>query len=102
MERFGLAGWPARQCKSQRGSVSTMSHVTYTVVEHDGGWAYKAGDVFSETFRTREAAHAAAERAAQEQRVPGQSGAIEYEDSSGRWHGEEESGDNRPDTDVKD
>ncbi len=29
-----------------------MSHVTYTIVEHDGGWAYKAGDVFSETFRT--------------------------------------------------
>ena len=48
-----------------------MSHVTYTVVEHDGGWAYKAGDVFSETFPTREAAHAAAARAAQEQRVPG-------------------------------
>ena len=41
-----------------------MSHVTYTVVEHDGGWAYKVGDVFSETFATREAAHAAAARAA--------------------------------------
>jgi hypothetical protein len=40
-----------------------MSNVTYTVVEHDGGWAYKVGDVFSETFRTHEAAHAAAERA---------------------------------------
>ena len=37
-----------------------MSHVTYTVVEHDGGWAYKVGDVFSETFPTHEAAHAAA------------------------------------------
>jgi hypothetical protein len=47
-----------------------MSHVTYTVVEHDGGWAYKVGDVFSETFPTRETAHAAAERAAQEQRAP--------------------------------
>ena len=45
-----------------------MSHVTYTVVEHDGGWAYKVGDVFSETFASREAAHAAAARAAQEQR----------------------------------
>ena len=48
-----------------------MSHVTYAVVEHDGGWAYKVGDVFSETFRTREAAHAAAARAAEEQRAPG-------------------------------
>jgi hypothetical protein len=27
-----------------------MSHVTYTIVEHDGGWAYKAGDVFLRRF----------------------------------------------------
>ena len=79
-----------------------MSHVTYTIVEHDGGWAYKVGDVFSETFPSRQQAHAAAERAAQEQRAPGHSSAIEYEDSSGRWHEEEERGDDRPDTDVKD
>ena len=45
-----------------------MSHVTYAVVEHDGGQAYKVGDVYSETFATREAAHAAATRAAREQR----------------------------------
>jgi hypothetical protein len=79
-----------------------MSQVTYTVVEHDGGWAYKAGDVFSETFATREAAHAAAARAAQEQRAPGQGGPIEYEDSSGDWHEEEERGDDCPDTEVED
>jgi len=79
-----------------------MSQVSYTVVEHDGGWAYKVGDVFSETFPTREEAHAAAERAAEEQRIPGESGAIQYEDSSGRWHEEEESGEDRPETEVKD
>lgn len=79
-----------------------MSHVTYTVVEHDGGWAYKVGDVFSETFRTRKEAHAAAERAAQEQRIPGETSSIEYEDSSGRWHEEEDSGGDRPETEVKD
>ena len=27
-----------------------MSHGIYQVVEHDGGWAYKVGDVFSESF----------------------------------------------------
>ena len=79
-----------------------MSHVTYTIVEHDGGWAYKVGDVFSETFPSREKAHAAAERAAHEQRIPGDGIAIEYEDSSGRWHEEEERGNDRPETDVKD
>jgi hypothetical protein len=81
--------------------VTTMNHVTYTVVEHDGGWAYKVGDVFSETFPTHDAAHVAAARAAQEQRAPGKGGPIEYEDSSGRWHEEQESGGSRPDTDVK-
>jgi hypothetical protein len=79
-----------------------MSHVTYAVVEHDGGWAYKAGDVYSETFATREAAHAAAERAAREQRIPGAGGPIEFEDSSGKWHEEDERGDDRPQTEVKD
>jgi hypothetical protein len=79
-----------------------MSRLTYTIVEHDGGWAYKVGDVFSETFPTRQAAHAAAERAAHEQRAPGESFPIEYEDSAGRWHEEDEKGDDRPDTQVKD
>jgi hypothetical protein len=101
MKNFGLADRSLYQCELATRKISTMSHVTYTVVEHDGGWAYKVGGVFSETFPTHEAAHAAAERAAQEQRAPGQGGPIEYEDSSGRWHEEQESGDDRPDTDVK-
>jgi Uncharacterized protein conserved in bacteria (DUF2188) len=79
-----------------------MSSVTYTVVEHDGGWAYKVGDVFSETFATRQLAHAAAARAALEQRAPGEGGPIEYEDRSGHWHEELASGSDRPDTEVKD
>ncbi len=33
-----------------------MSEVTYRIVEHDGGFAYKVGDVFSETFPSREEA----------------------------------------------
>jgi hypothetical protein len=78
-----------------------MSHVTYQIVEHDGGWAYKTGDVFSETFATKALAHAAAERAASEQKTPGEDEEIEYEDTSGRWHEEEAKGGDRPDTDVK-
>lgn len=79
-----------------------MTHVTYEVVEHEGGWAYKVGDVFSETYPTRELAHAAAAQAASEQRAPGESGPIEYEDGSGRWHEEMAKGSDRPETDVKD
>ncbi len=77
-------------------------HVTYRIVPHDGGWAYKVGDVFSETFASRERAHAAATRAAREQHTPGDSAAIEYEDAAGKWHDEYARGGDRPDTDVKD
>ncbi len=52
-------------------SESDMAEVTYMIVEHDGGWAYKVGTVFSEPYPTRERALAAARRAAAEQRTPG-------------------------------
>src|SRR4029450_2087977 len=49
-----------------------MVEVTYEIVEHDGGWAYKVDGVFSETFPTHADALAAAQAAAEEQTVPGQ------------------------------
>jgi hypothetical protein len=79
-----------------------MSHVTYEIVQHDGGWAYKVDGVFSESFPTHAEALAAAELAAQEQRVPGYSEEIQYEDAKGKWHTETASGSDRPETDVKD
>jgi hypothetical protein len=79
-----------------------MAEAKYKIVEHDGGWAYKLGDVFSETFRTHEAALRAANRAAAEQRVPGSSETIEYEDERGKWHVERAEGSDRPQTDVVD
>ena len=78
-----------------------MPHVTYHVVEHDGGWAYRVGDVFSETFANHAEARAAAERAAQEQRVAGETTDIAYEDLQGRWRTETAKGGDRPDTDVE-
>ena len=78
-----------------------MAHVTYKIVEHDGGWAYKLGDVFSETFRSRDAAVKAAHRAATEQQMPGQTQAILYEDADGKWHEELARGDDRPQADVE-
>ena len=78
-----------------------MTHVTYEIVEHDGGWAYKLGDVFSEPFPTREAAVEAARMAAAEQTLPGPNEAIEYQDEKGEWHEEMASGDDRPETEVQ-
>ncbi len=79
-----------------------MSEVHYHVVEHDGGWAYKVGDVFSETFRTQDEAHMAAEIAAKEQRGRGEDETIEYQDADGQWKVEAAKGDDRPASDVED
>lgn len=79
-----------------------MTHVTYKVVRHDSGWAYTVDGTFSEAFPSHAAALSAARRAAAEQRVPGRTEAIEYEDANGKWHTETASGSDRPETDVKD
>ena len=79
-----------------------MTVLTYSVVEHDGGFAYKVGDTFSETFPSREAAQHAARRAAGEQRVAGDDVGIVFEDENGRWREELSEGDDRPATRVAD
>jgi Uncharacterized protein conserved in bacteria (DUF2188) len=79
-----------------------IAKITYEVVEHDGGWAYRVNGVFSEAFPTHALAHEAAERAAREQVVAGETTDISYEDSDGRWHQEVSEGDDRPETSVKD
>lgn len=78
-----------------------MTHITYRIVEHDGGWAYKLGDTYSETFRSHDAARAAAQQAAREQRVPDQTAMIEFEDASGQWVVERADGHDRPEADVE-
>jgi hypothetical protein len=78
-----------------------MSKITYEIVEHDGGWAYRVDGVFSETFPSHDQARKAAERAAREQSVPGNTTGISWEDKEGRWHEEVARGDDRPETDVE-
>ncbi|HEV7275216.1 MAG TPA: DUF2188 domain-containing protein [Devosiaceae bacterium] len=79
-----------------------MVQVKYQVVEHNGGWAYKVNDVFSETFPTHQEAHAAAEAAAERQQLAGRTGVIEYEDPSYKWHQEISDAGDRPETSVED
>jgi predicted secreted protein len=79
---------------------TNMTEIKYQVVEHDGGWAYKVGDVFSETFPSHKLATLAAEQAAQRQAQAGRTEAITYQDAEGRWHEEIARGDDRPATDV--
>jgi hypothetical protein len=79
-----------------------MPKVIYRVVEHDGGWAYRVGDVFSETFRSYDEALAAAQMAASEQRVGGRTEGIEFQDAQGKWQEEVADGGDRPETEVED
>ncbi len=97
--RVNLLGAPVRR-RNLAGV--PMSHVIYKVVRHDEGWAYTVDGVFSEPFRTHAEALAAARRVAAEQRVPGRTEAIEWEDPQGRWHSETARGSDRPETDVQD
>ena len=78
-----------------------MATLTYKIVEHDGGWAYKVDGVFSERFPSHDAARHAAERAAREQGVAGETTGITYEDAQGRWHQEIAEGGDRPSTEVE-
>ena len=79
-----------------------MTKVIYEIVEHDGGFAYRLGDVYSETFPTHRAAHEAAEQAAARQRLEGADAQILYQDADGNWHESFASGRERPDTAVED
>lgn len=79
-----------------------MAKVHYVVVEHNGGWAYRLGDAYSETFESRQDAHDAAERAAAEQKIPDEDTIIQYQDAEGHWKTEAARGDDRPDADVED
>ena len=78
-----------------------MKKITYEIVEHDSGWAYRVDGAYSETFASHDLARQAAERAAQEQTIPGDATGIVYEDKKGRWHREVSEGDDRPVTEVE-
>jgi len=79
-----------------------MIHIQYKIVPHAEGWAYKLGDVFSETFPSHDAALRAARDAAARQAVGGATQVISYEDKKGQWHEEIAPGGDRPDVDVVD
>ncbi len=73
-----------------------MSDITYKIVEHDGGWTYKLGDVFAETYPTHDEAAAAARAVAAEQQLGGETVPISYQTADGVWHEETARGDDRP------
>ena len=77
-----------------------MVTVRYEIVQHNDGWAYKVGDVFSETFASHDEATNAARQAAAEQQLGGRDEEIQFQDASGAWHNEISRGGDRPQTEV--
>jgi Uncharacterized protein conserved in bacteria (DUF2188) len=91
--------------KSGRGikiKLLPTSDITYEIVQHDAGWAYKVNGAFSEAFPTHAEALDAAQSATAEQELSGDAETIEYEDEKGVWHNETVSGRDRPHAVVKD
>ena len=76
--------------------------ITYHVAEHDGGFGYRLGDVWSETFPDHDSALAAAKSAAQRQQVGGDDAEISYQLADGSWRTEHAEGGDRPATEVVD
>ncbi|QFY62817.1 hypothetical protein FZ934_20910 (plasmid) [Rhizobium grahamii] len=77
-----------------------MTRLSYHVGEHDGGYGYRLGDVWSETFADHDAALSAAKSAAQRQHFEGSNAEISYQLPDGRWQSEHVDGGDRPDTEV--
>lgn len=73
-----------------------MNDLKYRIVEHDGGWAYRVGGTYSETFPSHDAAFGAARRAACKQLRPGETTGLVWEDATGHWHAELSRAGDRP------
>ena len=78
-----------------------MPQITYSIQEHDGGWAYRLGDTWSETYPDHDSAFAAARRVAGEQKVPDEDTFIEYQNTEGEWINERADGQDRPSPEVE-
>ena len=77
-----------------------MTKITYEIVEHDGGWAYRVDGVFSETFPSHDLP---AERrsAPRRNKSSRETRPASVQDKDGHWHEEVSAGNDRPKTDVK-
>ncbi len=78
-----------------------MTKVTYHIVPHDGGWAYRPKAPSRRLSRPmmRPKPPPCARRRSSD--APGETAAISWEGVDGKWHEELASGRDRPETDVE-
>ncbi|MBY5404571.1 DUF2188 domain-containing protein [Rhizobium sp. WSM1274] len=62
-----------------------MADITYQVVPHDNGWAYKLGDTLSETYATADEAIIHAKDAASRQKIGDGDALLAYPAPDGGW-----------------
>ncbi|TPW30388.1 DUF2188 domain-containing protein [Pararhizobium mangrovi] len=80
-----------------------MARITYHIVEHDEGWAYRLDDVYSEPYPTHDMAlQAAMQAAAEHEEADTGETTIRYQDAEGVWREESANGTDRPEADVAD
>lgn len=61
-----------------------MADITYQVVPHDNGWAYKLGETLSETYATADEAIVHAKDAASRQKIGNGDALLAYPAPDGR------------------
>jgi hypothetical protein len=71
--------------------------IKYHVAVHDGGFGYRLGEVWSETYPDHDSALVAAKSIARQQ-VGGEDAEISFQLSDGRWQTEQLDGGDRPTT----
>lgn len=79
-----------------------MTKVTYEIVPHDGGWAYRSNGVYSESFASHDEALEAARIVMLEQQVGDEPVQISFQDETGRWREEHSDGGDRPEVEIVD
>jgi hypothetical protein len=62
-----------------------MVDITYQIVPHDEGWAYKLGDTLSETYSSAEEAADRARSAAARQKIGDGDATLAYPAPDGGW-----------------
>ena len=62
-----------------------MADITYQVVPHDNGWAYKLGETLSETYPTADEAIVHAKDAASRQKIGDGDALLAYPSPDGGW-----------------
>lgn len=73
-----------------------MTEVIYEIGEHDGGWAYKVGNVYSDPIAPAKAFMQPRPKSLWNSACPGETEAIQFEDAKGQWHTETAQGGDRP------